>query len=540
MICNCLTEKLVCLIICLLICLSGLSGCGSKDYKKDADERVYKIIDQKWNDEFGVKANYKISDTEPSPNDIQIEKAVPDSGTLTLPQAIAIATAYNREYQTQKEELYIKALDLRLTRHEFETQFIGGVSGGYSADRKNDAYGFEASSGFNRLLATGARISSRIALAYINVLSGNLSSGVAAVLGTTVVQPLLRGSDRKVVFENLTQAERDTLYEIRSFNRFRKTFVVSVISQYYLVLQRYDAVNNARRNYNTLKWVYNKVETLADAGRVPKIELDRIRQEALQALDIYIQAEKEYKQALDEFKITLSLTTTSEFQMDMTELEVLRKSEMTYPDFSESEAIETAFVRRLDLVNSADAVIDAERKVYVAADALKADANLIGQSNFASSGKGDRRDLGSLSRNYSLDIELSLSFDRVAEQNVYRKALITLNQQQRDYEQASDIITLEVRQAYRDLKEAAQSYRIQSEGLKLADKRFYKTFLLLRYGRASSRRVLSAQQDLFNAQNAATQALVNYMIATLNFYRDTEVLQVRPDGMWQRDTLAAR
>lgn len=540
MICNCLTEKLVCLIICLLVCLSGLSGCGPQDYKKDADERVYKIIDQKWNDEFGVKANYKISDTEPSPNDIQIEKAVPDSGILTLPQAIAIATAYNRGYQTQKEELYIKALDLRLTRHEFETQFIGGVSGGYSADRNDDAYGFEASSGFNRLLATGARISSRIALAYIDVLSGNLSSGIAAILGTTVVQPLLRGSDRKVVFENLTQAERDTLYQIRSFNRFRKTFVVSVISQYYLVLQQYDAVKNAQRNYNTLKWMYHKVEKLVDAGRLPKIELDRIRQEALQALDIYILAEKKYKQALDEFKITLSLPTTSEFQMDMTELEVLRTSEMTYPDFSETEAIETAFVRRLDLVNSADAVIDAERKVYVAADALKADVNLIGQSNFVSKEKGDRRNLGRLNRNYGLDIELSLSLDRVAEQNVYRKALITLNQQQRDYEQASDIITLEVRQAYRDLKEAAQSYRIQSEGLKLADKRFRKTFLLLRYGRASSRRVLSAQEDLFDAQNAATQALVNYMIATLNFYRDTEVLQVRPDGMWQRDTLAAR
>jgi len=91
-----------------------------------------------------------------------------------------------------------------------------------------------------------------------------------------------------------------------------------------------------------------------------------------------------------------------------------------------------------------------------------------------------------------------------------------------------------VRQAYRDLTEAAERYKVQSDSLILAEKRFKKTFLLLQYGRANSRRVLSAQDDLFDAQNAATQALVDYTIATLKFYRDTEVLHVRPDGMWER------
>jgi len=66
----------------------------------------------------------------------------------------------------------------------------------------------------------------------------------------------------------------------------------------------------------------------------------------------------------------------------------------------------------------------------------------------------------------------------------------------------------------------------------LARKRFEKSSLLLKYGRASSRRILNAQDDLYDAQNAATAALVNYTVATLNFYRDTGVLQVRPDGMW--------
>lgn len=108
-----------------------------------------------------------------------------------------------------------------------------------------------------------------------------------------------------------------------------------------------------------------------------------------------------------------------------------------------------------------------------------------------------------------------------------------MNQRQREYDQAADIVRLQVRQAHRDLAEAAEHHRVQLEGLKLAEKRFKKTYLLLQYSRASSRRVLSTQNDLFDAKNATTQALVDYTIATLKFYRDTEVLQVRPDGMWE-------
>jgi len=344
---------------------------------------------------------------------------------------------------------------------------------------------------------------------------------------------LLRGSDRKVVLENLTQAERDTLYQVRSFNRFRKTFVVSVISQYYRILQKYDAAENARTNYITLAWLYERVEKLANAGRVPLFELDRIQQEKLQASNIYSQAEKEYKQALDEFKIILSLPTMAELQLDENEFEVMKTSEMIEPDFTEAIVIEAALLQRLDLVNSADAIIDAQRKVYVAADGFRAEANLIGTANVTSSNQDNRGTLGWMREEYGLGVELNLPLDRVPEQNIYRKALITLNQRQREYELTADTVALEVRQAHRDLTEAAERYKVLLEGLELARQRFNSTFLLLQHGKASSRRVLRSQSDLFLAQINAGRALLDYTTATLNFYRDTGAIQVLPDGMWK-------
>jgi len=565
MICNYFTKRLACSIMVGLMALCGLAGCRTQqDYKVEADEKVYKIIEQKWRKEFGSQVNFKISDTEPSPNDIQIEKAIPPSGVLGLPQAVALATAHNRLYQLEKELLYTTALDLRLTRHEFETKFFSGGRQAYGKEGDDEGLGGEADFGFEQLLADGARIGTKVSLAWFSVLTGDVSGGLASILSTTLIQPLLRGSNRKVVQENLTQAERNTLYQVRSFNRFRKTFVVGVITQYYWVLQNFDAVENAHQYYKTLDEMYGQTEKLVNAGRLLGLELDRIRQEKLEAWDIYVQAQKEYKQALDEFKFwQLSLPANVEFQLDVNELEVLRSVVRSMPEFSEAEAIEVALVERLDLANSGDAIADAERKVLVAADGFRGELNLfVGVDATSLSDSSELSGVGALDDDFTTDrdrlnplrrlrdnnplrsflneaeigIDVELPLDRVLEQNIYRKALINLSQRQREYEEMSDWVTLEVRQAYRDLTEAAERYRVQSENVALAQKRLKNTSLLLQYGRASSRRVLNAQDTLFDSKNAATQALVNYAVATLNFYRDTGVLQVRPDGMWEKES----
>jgi len=531
--CGCFTMQVTRLAMLGLAGLCTLAGCTRHNYKKEADEQVYSIIDQKWDDDFGSKANYTISDVAPSPNDIQIEKKLAIPGVLTLPQAVALATAHNREYQTQREALYMKALDLRLTRHEFETQFFGGFSAGYNADRNDETVGAEAGAGFSRLLAGGTRISTEVAVAWVDVLTGNLRGGLASILSASVTQPLLRGSEREIVMEGLTQAERDTLYQIRTFNRFRKTFVVDVIAQYYTVLQRLEDVNNARTNYATLVWLAERVEKLANAGRLPILELDEVRQEKLQAANVYSQADRDYRQAVDEFKLTLSLSTSAELRLDKNEFKLLGAAEMAAPDFSEDQVLESAQLARLDLANSADAVLDAQRKVRVAADSLRAEANLLGTAGASSAKRADRQTLDWLAEDYGVGLDLDLALDRVPEQNVYRKALIGLNQRQREYEQAADTVKLEVRQAHRNLTEASDRHGVLSQALELAQQRFNKTFLLVQYGKASSRRVLQAQRDLFDAQIDAAQALVDYKIATLSFYRDTGVLQVRPDGMWE-------
>ena len=521
------------LLLFLIASALWLIGCKTADeYKAQADEKVYNIIDNKWQDNFGPKANYKITG--------QVDKLLPSSGILTLPEAVAIATANNRQYRLEKEVLYLTALDLTLIRHQFEPRFFGRAETVYARGEGGELWASGAEFGFDQLLADGAFITTSVGAAWFDVMTGDIKGGLTSLLSATVTQPLLRGAGRRIVQEPLTQAERDTLYSLRLFGRFRKTFVVDVITQYYLVLQSLDALDNAENNYNTLTELYAKAEKLAAAGRLPLFELDQARQDKFQARDIYLSSREQYGQLLDEFKIVLALPTNIELELDPNELSALTTARITRTDFTEADIIDTALAGRLDLANASDAIDDAQRKVEVAANMLGAELNILAAAASTSETSTDLNKLKQQTGSGLAGLQLDLPLDRVAEQNIYRLALITLDQRRRESDQAKDIAILEVRRAWRDLAEAADRHKVQLDSLELARKRFDNTLSLLSYSRANTRDVLDAQEDLFDAQNAATEELVKYTIAMLNFYRDTGVLQVRPDGFWQQTLIQAK
>ncbi len=529
---------LACWVLAAAIVFGIAGACSPEQYKAGADKEVYQVIDSKWQDGFGHKSNYIISDSNvpPSPDDIRIENNVPVSGVIGLAQAIAIATAHNRDYQRQKEQLYLTALDLTLVRHQFVRQWFGTVDAGYVRNSANENVSSGAQTGFDQMLADGAKISTSIAIDWARFLTGDPRTSLGSVLSASVTQPLLRGRGRKIAQENLTQAERNALYQIRSFNRYRKTFVVSIVSSYYRVLQRRDIVTNAQNNFNSRVESRKRLEMEGEAGRKPPFEVDQARQSELDARDSYLQALQGYEQQLDEFKITLSLPTSTEAELDQNELKALETMGVVKPDYDLDVAIETALAQRLDLANSADTVEDTERKVVVAADNLGVALNLIGSAGVNSTPDTKFQRLQFHNGTYSLGLETDLPLDRKAERNAYREALIALEQRRREYQGDVDGVELDVRSAYRQLQEYSERYRTQKNSLELSETRVESTTFLLQAGRVTTRDLLDSQDALLGAQNNVTAALVDHAIAKLSFFRDIGILQVRPDGMWEQSS----
>ncbi len=542
MFCRFPSSTAACWVAAAALALGITGACSPEHYKAEADKEVYEIIDSKWHDDFGDKSNYIVSDSNvpASPNDIQVEIKIPASGVISLAQAIAIATSHNRDYQRQKELLYLTALDLTLARHQFVRQWFGTVDAGYVRNSADEEISYGGQTGFNQLLADGAQISAGIAIDWARFLTGDPRTSLGSVLSASVTQPLLRGRGRKIAQENLTQAERNALYQIRSFNRYRQTFVVSIVNDYYRVLQRRDVWTNAKNNYDSRGESRKRLEMEAEAGRKPPFEVDQARQSELNARDSYIQAQQAYEQLLDEFKITLSLPTSTKIELDQNELKALEDMGVTEPAYDLDAAIETALAQRLDLANSADTVDDAKRKVIVAADNLGAELNLIGSANVGTPSGTDFERFQFQNGTYALGLEADLPLDRKAERNAYREALISLEQRQRQYENDLDEVELDVRRAYRQLKEYAERYGTQKNSLQLSETRVESTNFLLQAGRVTTRDLLDSQDALLGAQNNVTAALVDHAIAKLSFFRDVGVLQVRPDGMWEESEAAEK
>ncbi len=520
------------LLIAVLMLL--LSGCRTQqEYKQQADEEAYTILDQKWQPEHGVRVNYRISDVTPDPNSIILDPNWIPSSQMTLKEAVAVATVRNRDYQTRKESLYSTALDLTLQRHNFVAQWFGTIDGGYSRDEFDETVGAGGNLGFSQLLADGTQISAGIATDWLRYLTGDPDTSLASVLSANISKPLLRGSTKEVVQENLTQTERNVLYAIRSFARYRKEFVVSIVNDYLRTLQSLDQVENAQSNYISLQAADEEAALKAQAGKLSRFEADETKQRMLQARDNLAQSQRRYQQILDAFKLTLALPVDANIILDPAVLEEIALMDISEPNFIVADAVDTALKTRLDLATSYDKVDDAQRKVAVTEDALRARLDLVASARVDSTEETDWARLRFHDGSYDIGMVLDLPLDKLSERNVYRKSLIAYLQVKRDYALAVDEVKLEVRNAYWGLIETAQRHHIQKNSLKLAQERVHNTTMLLQAGRVESRVMLDSQDDLLAAQNDTTTTLVNYMLAKLNFYRDVGILTVKLDGSWQ-------
>jgi outer membrane protein TolC len=480
--------------------------------------------------------NYKIRENVATQE--EIDALIPPSRILTLNQAVAIATKFNRDYQSQEESLYLSALDLTLTRHQYARQWFGTFDGQFQVSNGIENNTLSSQSGVDQAFITAGGIIANAGLTidWTRFLSGDPYTTLGSVLTANVTAPLLGRGGGKTAWENLTQAERNVLYRIRTFNRYRKTFVVSIISDYYRVLQNHDDWQINKASYERQIESTKQLRMQVEVGQRAPSEVFEAEQRLLSAENSVVSAQQRYAQSLDSFKIRLSLPTDANIALDPNELDALGNIGVELPEYTAEDAIEIALDRRLDLANTKNGLEDTERKLVLAAEGLGVQLNLIGSANVDSTERTDFTRLRFQDGTYALNFETDLPFDRKAERNAYREALITLQQRQREYDQEVDNIKLDVRQDYRDLEEKSKSYQIQKASVELAKKRVEEQRLLLETGRGIIRLLVDSEDALVQAESSLTSALVAHVIAKMSFFRDIGILEVKPDGMWEQRT----
>ncbi|UCG67870.1 MAG: TolC family protein [Deltaproteobacteria bacterium] len=496
---------------------------------------------------------------------------------ISLMQALQIGARNNFEYQTRKEDVFRAALELDLERNEFRHTFAGKIESLYESDStgKDAVRGTQNSAAFDstKTLKTGATFTTALAVDLVNLLTLGGASSLGIVADATISIPLLRGSRRHIVLEPLTQAERNVVYAIWEFGRFKKILAVNIAKAYLEVLKQLSEVENAAQNYRNLITSTRRTRKMADAGRVSEIQVDQSVQNELRAHNRWISTQESYKNGLDILKRSIGLPPDAEIVLDKSDLDRLialtsnimadittekplnsgkgpgppdAPIELVKPggedagplEIDSSLAIALALENRLDLRVAEGNVYDSQRKVVVAADALRAEVTLFGSAQIGESRSIATADLDNARLRtdkgiYSALLTIDLPFERTAERNVYRNSYIALEKSVREAQIVEDDIKLSVRRKLRDMYEARESRRIQAMAQLVAEKRVRSTTLFFEAGRIPIRDVLEAQEALINAKNGFTSAVVNYRIAELEFQRDTGLLQIDEKGLWQ-------
>lgn len=538
-------------------------GCSNSAYRYSADEETYEAIADKaplvagMSDQVLIDEEKQVDLTLFSVNsqiyeflDNEAEGEV-GASIISLNAALDLAFQHSKEYQAQKERLYLEALALTFDRYRYTPTFSANGSGDYQWDTTDqfvidmqvmtgataistsESTVARSNLGARYLLKSGGAIALNLTNNFTRFLSGDVSEFSTGALIGSFTQPLLRDFGSDIETEALLQAERDLLYQLRDFTRFRKEFAVQVASQYYVVLLARETANNNYAGLLANNLSLEREQAFQAEGLTTLLEVGRLEQSALQADLRWARAITSYKRGLDNFKILIGLNAEDNIVLDENEMVLIAETGMDSPDVDLEQAIAMAVQTRLDLYTQLDQVQDAARRIELAADELDVALDLNFLVSVPGAADGSFGELEFENAVYSAGLDFDLPLDNKAQRNNYRRALIDYDLATRGYVLALDAVKIDVLRTWREMNEARKSYEISLRGVQINERRVEEAELRAELGLGDIQDTVDSQNDLTSSRTELTSSIVSHNIAKLEFWRDVGLLYVGDNGQWE-------
>jgi outer membrane protein TolC len=448
---------------------------------------------------------------------------------MDLHDGLAYAIQHSREYRSAEEDFLLSALRLMSERHLWGPRLFDDFSAEVAAIGDNGLYDSSLSL-VNDLFVTqrlpyGGEISARLLAAATENLheyvAGENVQSAELIFEANV--PLLRGAGN-VAREDLIQAERNLVYAARAFERFRRTFLFDITTDFLELVVQKQAIVNSEQQVEMLQGFEDRERALAEAGRVPPFEAALSVQSTLFAIDRLNSQEEVHRLALDRFKVRIGMPE------DVTLVIRPATPGLPTPETDLNQAVRTAMQYRLDLQNRRDRIDDARRGVNNARNDLLADLDLAGSISIPTDDTVQRAGLNFEFEELTVRaaLALSLPLDREIERLALREAQIDLERSIRDYEQFRDTVALEVRAAARNIDRAEFSRELQAENVKVAELRLAS--IEAAPDRADARDRSEAANAMLGARDDYLRALRDVQISILRYLLDSGQLRVGPDG----------
>lgn len=285
---------------------------------------------------------------------------------IDLDQALQLAVINSREFQTQRETLYLAALPVTREQFNFLPQFMATQQAIRQWTAQESDYGptnqweLNSTGGVGLNFVTGASLLLKLANQTIVDVSSNKGPTISTSnLVFDIGQPLLRGGGLAVALEPLTQSERDLLYEVRRFARFNKEFFVQIaggpgvgapglaaslvqstflssgntgtvratatVVGYLPTVLRKLNIEIQKRNIDDLVELLKFYREFAKGGGLSPLQVDQVEQQLLDARTQLLTQEVNYRDSIEQFKLQLGLPTDLPLELNVSILEDLRE-----------------------------------------------------------------------------------------------------------------------------------------------------------------------------------------------------------------------
>jgi outer membrane protein TolC len=354
--------------------------------------------------------------------------------------------------------------------------------------------------------------------------TGEYTSASSLVLAGNV--PLLRGAG-SVAREELIQAERDLVYQSRSFERFRRSFLVDIAQDYFDLLETRASIVNQLRQLESLKQFNAATQARADAGRLEAFQT-AITENRLRTAEASLAGLRErYILQLDRYKVRLGMNIDERIDLS-DDLPTLPE-----PAIDLDAATTRALVYRLDVQNSKDRVDDTRRGVANAKNRLLPDLDATGSVTIPTD---SREESGALAidedqTRYNVGVTLGLPLDRRTEQLSARSAEIRLQRSIRDHDQLLDRVAVDVRGAVRSVELARFQLNLAEQQVEINRRRLRGQ--KLQEDTLQPQQIVDSENDLLDSENARDRARTALRNAVLNYLLQSDQLRVARDGTLQ-------
>jgi hypothetical protein len=272
---------------------------------------------------------------------------------LDLKSAVRVGMHNAREFQQEREDLYLSALDVTFERYRFSPQFALGSFGRWNGQgeiRANAPHATQqvpvlTDGSVRWMAATGGELLAGFANSLVWSFNGDsVTTAASSILNFSVIQPLLRFGGRARVLESLTNSERKLLANVRQMEQFEHGYYVRVASGrnsgegpsrggavgasglgliagtpagrtgapradgYLGLLEEQQRIRNLESNVARLRESLDQLEAAFDAGRInSRLQVDQARQALFNAQSSLLSSRAAYDTRIDSYKIELGL-----------------------------------------------------------------------------------------------------------------------------------------------------------------------------------------------------------------------------------------